>query len=94
MTHAFEVVVAPGCHGQTLTPVVSRHRTLSGAVRTAIKSDRVRVEPASSTVCLFQACSKQPTKYGYGLYGGAHVGTFRAALASAEATWREHQTRT
>ncbi len=89
MSHQYEVVVAPGCHREQSNPVVSRHRSLAAAVRRAMQSDRLRVEPAESAVCLFQASSRQPTPQGYGLYGGRHTGTFREALALAEQAERK-----
>lgn len=88
-SHRYEVVVAPGCHREPYAPVVSRHRSLAAAVRRAMRSDRLRVEPATHSVCLFQAQSRQPTEYGYGLFGGRHEGTFRAALEEAERAERE-----
>lgn len=81
--HRYEVVIAPGCHSRPIAPVVSRHRTLEAAVRAARRSDRVRVEPADRSVCLYQAQSHQPTRWGYGLYGGADTRTLREALRLA-----------
>lgn len=85
----FEVVAAPGCHREPIAPVVSRHRTLAAAVRAARRSDRLRVEPACSSVCLYQAVSRQPTKHGYGLYGGPDARPFYECLREAEAAWAE-----
>lgn len=83
--YPYEVVVAPGCHGKPHNPTVSRHRTLAAAVRAAMRSDRVRVEPATTAVCLFQASARQPhPKYGHGLYGERHQGSFAKALREAE----------
>ena len=83
MTCHYEVVLAPGCHRQLTNPVISRHRTLRAAVARARKSDRLRVEPADSAVCLYQAKSRQPTPYGYGLYGHADTRPLRECLAEA-----------
>ncbi len=80
----YEVVVAPGCHRQPVAPVVSRHRTLRAAVIAARRSDRLRVEPADRSVCLYQADSAQPTPYGYGLYGGADTRRLSEALRIAQ----------
>lgn len=91
--HNYEVVVAPGCHGEPSNPVVSRHRTLRAAVARAIRSDRLRVEPSDGSVCLFQARSHQPTPYGYGLYGGRHMGTLAEAVREAEAAERAYRNR-
>ncbi|MGL5362850.1 MAG: hypothetical protein ACRDBH_08220 [Bosea sp. (in: a-proteobacteria)] len=80
----YHVVAAPGCHGRPFAPVVSRHRTLRAAVCAARRSDRLRVEPADRSVCLYQATSAQPTRYGYGLYGGADTLTLAEALRIAQ----------
>ena len=81
--YPYEVVLAPGCYRGPSAPVVSRHRTLEAAVRQARRSDRWRVEPAARSVCLYQAQSHQPTRWGYGLYGGADTRTLREALRLA-----------
>lgn len=88
----YEIRTAPGCYRGPDAPLVSEHRSLAAAVRAARKNDRVRVEPGTSSVCLYQAKSKQPTKYGYGLYGGADTRPFAECLAEAEANeraWRD-----
>lgn len=84
MSYRYHVVVAPGCHGRPFAPVASRHRTLRAAVIAARRSDRLRVEPADRAVCLYQATSAQPTRYGYGLYGGSDTITLAEALSIAE----------
>lgn len=84
MTYKYEVVLSPGCHRQPTNPVVSRHRTLRAAVARARRSDRLRVEPADSSVCLYQAQARQPTPHGYGLYGYADTRPLRECLAEAE----------
>ena len=84
--YPYELRVAPGCHGSVIAPLVSRHRTLRAAVQAARRSDRVRVEPASSSVCLYQATSRQPTQWGYGLYGGREIRSLRECLKEAEET--------
>ena len=82
--YRYHVVEAPGCHGRPTAPVVSRHRTLRAAVREARSSDRLRVELADRAVCLYQATSAQPTRYGYGLYGGVDTLTLAEALRIAQ----------
>lgn len=89
--YRYHVVVAPGCHGRPFAPVVSRHRTLGAAVRAARQSDRVRVEPADRSVCLYQASSAQPTPWGHGLYGGGDTLTLAAALRIAQRREEEIQ---
>lgn len=93
MKHKYEVVIAPGCHGKVFAPVVSRHRSLAAAVRQAMKSDRVEVQPTDSHVTLFRAQSKQPTRWGYGCYGGRHQGAFREALKEAQAAESAYRAR-
>jgi hypothetical protein len=90
--YPYQVVLAPGCHSRPHNPLVSRHRTLAAAVRRAMQSDRLRVEPATHAVCLFQGRSRQlHPQYGYGLYGERHVGSFRDALAEAAAAERAYK---
>jgi len=94
MNTPYEVVVAPGCHDRPIAPVISRHRTLRGAVRSARRSDRLQVEPATSSVCLYRAKSRQPTQHGYGAYGGPDTRPLAVCYAeaeAAEAAWRNEQ---
>lgn len=87
--HLYEVVMAAGCHRDSTPPVVSRHRSLAAAVRRARRSDRLAVEPADSAVTIYRAQSQQPTKYGFGCYGGADTRPFAVCLAEAVAAERE-----
>lgn len=89
MSYPYEVVLAPGCYGGPSAPVVSRHRSLEAAVRQARRSDRWRVEPATNSVCLYQAQSRQPTRWGYGLFGESDTRTLREALRMARAAEAE-----
>jgi len=83
VAYPYEVRVAPGCHGRPVAPLVSRHRTLRAAVARARRSDRVMVESAKSTTCLYRAQSRQPTAHGYGCYGGGDTRPLRECLAEA-----------
>ena len=82
--HKYEVVLAPGCHRDPTNPVISWHRTLRAAVAQARTSDRLRVEPADTSVCLYQAKSEQPSPLGYGLHGYPDTRPLRECLAEAE----------
>jgi|SRR5690606_27623920 len=77
MTHKYKVVLAPGCYSSPANPVISRYRTLRAAVARARRSDRLRVEPADSSVCLYQAQSRQ--------HGYPDTRPLRVCVAEAEA---------
>ena len=86
--YAYEVVVAPGCHREPFSPVVSRHRTLEAAVRKARRSDRLAVESSARSGVIYRAQSQQPTRWGYGCYGGPDTRSLRECLAEARACER------
>lgn len=89
--YRYEIRTAPGCCAGPDRPVHSRHRTLEAAVLVARRSDRVVVEPCGASVVLYHARSQQPTRYGYGLYGGPDTRPLAECVAEAreaEMAWR------
>jgi hypothetical protein len=76
--YPWRLVVAPGCHRQPENPEISRHRTLLAAVRAARRSDRTRVEHATTSLWGWQ-----PASNGRGLYGSPSRRPLSEDLAAA-----------
>lgn len=81
-TYPWRVVIRPGCHARPTAPLISRHRTLEAAVRAARRSDRLAVQHVDHGI-VWSCTSRQPTRHGYGRYGGRSTRSLREDLAAA-----------
>ncbi len=82
----FFVELAQGCYTSPTSPIISRHRTIEGAIRAARKSDRLVV--ATETGVVVYRPPQRNGRLGVGRYGeGPRKGepTIRESVAAAKA---------
>ena len=89
--YPYEVRLAPGCHIGPVAPIVSRHRTLSAAVKAARRSNRLVVKKTGFGGIVWRVSDYADVGLGPGLYGQPDRRPLSECLREAERAQAEVQ---